>query len=252
MGGERRYGLRVAVLWALFFIMTAGTELGSGLTEAMLLARLGASNLGAAFILEALLRLGSTAGYLWFADRVRAGALFRGISWVNLAAGLALAGALAADLPGSVLLFYGAVRVLENILVLHWGVYLVDFFSVRETTRAFPVIYSAGRVASFAAGAALSGIAGASSAAWGVGLYLVSGAALLGLVSLIPEAAGAPGGNGGGSGRRRGTLQGLAEGWRYTVRTPLVRAMILASVAMVLMRRLLDSALGVRMEELFA
>jgi len=249
MTGSYRY--RVGVLWLLFLVMTAGTELGSGLTEAMLLSRIGASKLAHAFIIEALLRLVSTLGYLWFADRVRSRDLFRWISWLNLGIGLLLAGALAGEVSGAVLLFYCMVRVMENILILHWGVFLVDFFTVRESARAFPVVYSAARVAAFAAGLALSTTAAGSAMRLAVVLYLAAGGSLVVMVYLSRGAHAA-------SPRIRvgqtppKTLRGLLDGWRFIRRAPLVRYMVLASVAMVLMRRLLQYSLGEDLEAIFS
>ncbi len=233
-----RYGFRVAVLWILFFVMTIGTELGSGLTEAMLLSRIGASKLAHAFIIEALLRLGSTLGYLWFADRVRSPNLFRWISWLNLGTGFLLAGALAGEVSGAVLLFYCVVRVMENILILHWGVFLVDFFTVRESARAFPLVYSAARAATFAAGLALSSTAAGSAMQMAVLLYLVAGGALVVMVYLS-----------------RGAYLAsprIRVGRRFVRRAPLVRYMVFASVAMVLMRRLLQFAVGEDLETIFS
>ena len=251
-GHSARYRYRVVILWLLFFAMTVGTELGSGLTEAMLLSRIGASKLAHAFIIEALLRLGSTLGYLWFADRVRADTLFRWISLVNLVVGGALVFALVDELAGAVLLFYCVVRVLENILILHWGVFLLDFFTVRESARAFPLIYSAARVATFVAGAALSSTAGASSLRLGVFLYLVSGAALMAMIFLSRRAREASPRIRVGAAPGYSTLGGLMQGWRFIRQTPLVRYMVIASVVMVLMRRLLQFSLGEDLEAIFA
>jgi len=247
-----RYGFRVTILWLLFFVMTVGTELGSGLTEAMLLSRIGASKLAHAFIIEALLRLGSTLGYLWFADRVKSPALFRWISWLNLGTGFLLAGALAGEVAGAVLLFYCIVRVMENILILHWGVFLVDFFTVRESARAFPVVYSAARVAPFCAGLALSSTAAGSAMRLAVTLYLVAGGALVVMVYLSRGAHAASPRIRVGQPPPHKTLKGLVDGWRFIRQAPLVRYMVLASVAMVLMRRLLQYAVGEDLEAIFA
>ena len=249
---QNHYRYRVAILWLLFFVMTVGTELGSGLTEAMLLSRIGASKLAHAFIIEALLRLGSTLGYLWFADRVRSSDLFRWISWFNLASGFVLAIALWGEVAGAVLLFYCIVRVMENILILHWGVFLVDFFTVRESARAFPVVYSAARVATFAAGLALSSTAAGSAMQLAVVLYLFSGGALVVMIFLSRKAHAASPRIRVGKAPAYKTLRGLVEGWRFIRRTPLVRYMVLASVAMVLMRRLLQYAVGEDLEAIFA
>ncbi|MFH1532700.1 MAG: hypothetical protein ABIK09_18400 [Pseudomonadota bacterium] len=247
-----RYGYRVLILWLLFFVMTIGTELGSGLTEAMLLSRIGASKLAHAFIIEALLRLGSTLGYLWFADRVRSPKLFHWISWLNLGTGFLLAGALAGEVSGAVLLFYCVVRVMENILILHWGVFLLDFFTVRESARAFPVVYSAAQAATFAAGFALSSTAGGDAMRFAVGLYLVAGVALLVMVYVSRTAHAASPRIRVGKAPPHKTLQGLVDGWRFIRRAPLVRYMVLASVAMVLMRRLLQYAVGENLEAIFS
>ena len=254
MAGEQgvRYGYRVAILWLLFFVMTAGTELGSGLTEAMLLSRIGASKLAHAFIIEALLRLASTLGYLWFADRVRSTSLFRWISWFNLGVGGLLAFALAGEVAGAVLLFYCVVRVMENILILHWGVFLVDFFTVRESARAFPLVYSAARAASFTAGLALSTTAGGDAMRIAVLLYLGAGAALVVMVFVSRHAHALSPRIAVGSPPAHKTLKGLVEGWRFVRKAPLVRYMVLASVAMVLMRRLLQYALSEDLEAIFA
>ena len=48
------------------------------------------------------------------------------------------------------------------------------------------------------------------------------------------------------------TLGGLLQGWRFIRQTPLVRYMVIASVVMVLMRRLLQFSLGEDLEAIFA
>lgn len=246
-----KYNVRVGVLWLVLFMMSLGTDLGSGLTTSLLLARLGATKLGYAFVIEAGLRLLSALGYMGFADRISSGVLLRWLAVLNLVLGTVLGLASLLESSVAVLLFYCVVRVLGNMLTLHWGVYLIDFFTVREANRAFPLIYSATRVSVFVSGFALTMLSGALALPLAVGVYILAAAGMMFLVGRSNRALVDSPRIRVGRAAAGKTMAGLREAWNYGRSAPLVRYMIAASVTMVLVRRFINVGVGIQLETTF-
>lgn len=206
-----------------------------------------------AFILEAVLRLAATAFYFFLITK---NSYNRVMMFTTVVYGATLAGlwfSLRLEMSGSLTLFYAVERVAFKLIMLHWGVYVVDFFTVGESSTAFPFVYSAQPLGSVMAGIvlALNPLADLSH------LFLVC-AALIVLSLVIGRRAIAvrkesprinvlaPGEGGKGLAqavRRKagGMRAGFgAASWRYVFRAPVVRYMALATAALVLVRTLLQ------------
>lgn len=110
--------------------------------------------------------------------------------WLLVGMGALVVGAMATSrlvevaLPGwGMFLAYLLATSLGTFLVVHWGVLLLDGFTVGESRRAFPLVYAGGHVGSFVAGALMQ-LAGPWQAL--DLLVAIPGAAFLGLaVSLV-------------------------------------------------------------------
>ncbi len=147
---------------------------------------------------------------------------------------------------------YMSAIVLNTFIMIQWGVVLLDFFTVEESRRAFPLIYAGAHLGGFVAGILLRHLA----APLGTGnllLVVPCGAAILaavltGLSGRLHE------------GRR--WRQGEAPGRplsgpaalrkvRLIGRSPLLRAIAAATAVMVLLRLAMRTCYGAGFEEAF-
>jgi hypothetical protein len=230
---------RAAALWLVLLAVTASGELGAETLRALLLNRAGSDALPPAFILEAVVKLAAIPAYYALSHRISN----RRLMAVTIAVYLGVmffAGVAPAELVDRWLVpAYALEAVAQNLLVLHWGVYLVDFFTVRESTSSFAFIYSAqplgalvagvllmwhpfGRLADLLYVAALFSLAGLMLAARAGHRLAESPRLLIGPGGAVPTERGAA--------------------WRYVLSAPVVRAMAVATAVMVLARALLQVA----------
>ena len=238
------------MLWSLLFLLTLAFELGSDVIKALFLNRIGTAALPPAFVLEASLRLLATVLY-FFLLRRRSYARVMVVTTViyGLTLGFLLT-MLQSGASGQLTIFFALEQVAFKLLMLHWGVYVVDFFTVGESSTAIPAVYSAQPFGAVVAGLLL---------AWGPfedisWLLLVGALAIVGALALFP-----------GVHRARkesprvlldeppedddGTMQ--TGSWSYVLRAPVVRYMALATMSLVLVRAVLQVSAAYVMEEQF-
>lgn len=249
VGLEAGQWRRAVGLWALLLCVTAAFEFARGAVVSVFLERLGSRALAPAFVLEGGLRLVAAAAYFFLVKRLSYSRLM-GLTTAAYGAGLALLSfSLESGSDAGLMACFAMERVTFNLVTLHWGVYVVDFFTVRESSTAFPFIYSAEPLAALPAGLLLvflpDGIA--PSLLFAVPLLLV--AAAVGLIAWNRRlAVDSP----------RVAIHAAAEGkaaqakaWRYVMTAPIVRHMAIASAVLILVRADLEVSYGQVLEEMF-
>ncbi|MBM4355269.1 MAG: MFS transporter, partial [Deltaproteobacteria bacterium] len=146
---------RALALWLVLLAVTASGELGAETLRALLLDRAGSDALPPAFALEAVLKLTAIPAYFWLSRRFSNRQLMAVTIGLYAAVTALIALAPASLLSGWLVPAFALEAVAQNLLVLHWGVYLVDFFTVRESTSSFAFIYSAQPLGALVAGGLL-------------------------------------------------------------------------------------------------
>jgi len=147
---------------------------------------------------------------------------------------------------------YMSSIALNTFIVIQWGVVLLDFFTVEESRRAFPLIYAGAHVGGFAAGLLLRHLAVPLGTA-NLLVVVPAGAALLacllaGLSGRLRE------GRGWRQGERPGPPSRGLEAFgkiRLLGSSPLLRAIAAATAVMVLLRLALRTCYGAGFEEAF-
>ncbi len=232
---------RAVALWLVLLAVTASGELGAETLRALLLNRAGSDALPPAFALEALVKLAAIPAYYALSRRYSNRTLMAVTIVTYMAVTFLVAVAPSALLERWLVPAYALEAVAQNLLVLHWGVYLVDFFTVRESTSSFAFIYSAQPLGALVAGGLLI---------WhpfGRLADLFYAAALLSTVGLVlafragrrlSESPRVLVGTQGTETTSDGSERDAA--WRYVVKAPVVRAMAVATGMMVLTRALLQ------------
>ncbi len=241
---------RALLLWLLLFLLTLAFELGSDVIKALFLNRIGTKALPPAFVLEASLRLLATVLYFFL---LRHRSYARVMVVTTILYGVTLGFLLTMLQSGSsdqLTLFFALEQVGFKLLMLHWGVYVVDFFTVGESSTAIPAVYSAQPF-----GAVIAGVLLAwepfDDISW---LLLVGVAAIAGALAVYPAVHRA---------RKESPRVLLAEpeedddgtlepgGWSYVLRAPVVRYMALATVSLVLVRAVLQVSASYVLENQF-
>ena len=147
---------------------------------------------------------------------------------------------------------YMSAIVLNTFIVIQWGVVLLDFFTVEESRRAFPLIYAGAHLGGFLAGLLLRHLA-APLGADNLLVMVPGGAAVLASV-LVALSGRLREGRGWRQGERaRSPLPGLAalRKIRLLGTSPLLRAIAAATAVMVLLRLGLRYCYGAGFEEAF-
>jgi len=249
VGLEKNQWGRACTLWALLLCLTMAFELGSETIKALFLDQIGSSALPPAFVLEAGLRLAATALYFFL---VRRNSYNRVMAFTTVIYALAL-GVLLLMLKsghtGGLTLFYAIERVAFKLAMLHWGVYVIDFFTVGESSTAFPFIYSAQPLGSVAAGLVLA-LNPLSDLSY---LFIVAIVLVLASLLLLRRAVKV----------RSESPRILVESpdsdragmwkaaWVYAWKAPVVRYMALATIGLVFVRMLLQVSGAYVMENMF-
>jgi AAA family ATP:ADP antiporter len=147
---------------------------------------------------------------------------------------------------------YMSAIALNTFIVIQWGVVLLDFFTVEESRRAFPLIYAGAHLGGFAAGLLLRHLAAPLGTA-NLLVVVPGGAALLaalltGLSGRLREGRGWRQGERAASPSRGRAAFGKI---RLLGTSPLLRAIALATAVMVLLRLALRTCYGAGFEEAF-
>lgn len=173
---------RVALLSAAYACVVLMQRSTEGTSLSLFLDQLGAKQLPFTFLAVSLIDIPLAFAYMALARRFDR-------RWLLVALGVTLAAAMVmARVVGSFdpatgfFAAYLASTSLGTFLVIHWGVLLLDAFTVEESRRAFPLVYAGGHVGSFGAGASMQ-LAGPWSS-WDL-LVAVPAIALLGVVLLM-------------------------------------------------------------------
>lgn len=148
----RRRVVLLAVAYAFLVLLHRSAEATS---LSLFLDHLGAKSLPLTYLVVSLVDVPLAFGYMHLARRANRRWMTAGLgaALVLLLAGARLLGL--AEPGWGLFAAYLAATSLGTFLVIHWGVLLLDAFSVDESRRAFPLVYAGGHVGSFAAGAAM-------------------------------------------------------------------------------------------------
>lgn len=146
---------RVAVLAVAYALLVLLQRSAEATSLSLFLDHLGAKRLPETFVAVSLIDVPLAFAYMYLARHLNR-------RWFLVGLGGALVGALAGARLLSILdpgwgLFvaYLGAATLGTFLVIHWGVLLLDAFTIDESRRAFPLVYAGGHVGSFLAGAAM-------------------------------------------------------------------------------------------------
>ncbi len=234
VGLQPRQWRRAITLWALWFCLAAAFELARGTVMSIFLERLGSRELAPAFVLEGVLRLAAAALYLFLVKRVSYSKLMTLAAGAYAVSLLMLISVLGAESNQGLMFFFVVERVSLTLIMMHWGVYLVDFFTVRESATAIPFVYSAQPLGALPAGVLLAFCPGLSESDLffiPVALVVASTLFIWRTARLLPE-----------SPRIRVAPQTAVKGEvrRYLLRAPVVRYMALATAVMVFVRASLE------------
>jgi hypothetical protein len=249
VGLPRAQWRRSLLLWLLLLLLTLASEVGSDTIKALFLNRIGSKALPPAFALEAALRLLATGVYFLLLRRRSYARVMSATTVLYAGTLLTMLFLLQTDDTVSLTLFFALEQMGFKLILLHWGVYIVDFFTVRESATAFPFVYSAQPLGSVIAGFILAW-APVEEMSW---MLLVSLAALIGALLLYPTAHGARS----ESPRLRvhapesDAPSPWRVAWGYVWRAPVVRYMALATVALVLVRSVAQVAGAYVLEQQF-
>ena len=151
---------RVLLLASTYACLVLMQRIAEATSLSLFIESIGADSLPLSYLAVSLVDLPLAFAYMHMAKRTsRRGMMVR------------LAGALVVALVVARLLVfvspqagmfaaYLSATTLSTFLVIHWGVLLLDVFSVDESRRAFPLVYAGAHLGSFAAGAAMRFLAG--------------------------------------------------------------------------------------------
>jgi len=151
--------------------------------------------------------------------------------------GLAVLG-IADARPGWAVAAYVAHEVASTIVTIHWGVFLLSHLGGSSAMRGVPAVYAASRAGAALAGLAIGPLVGLAGTAAGLGLAggCFAVAALLALGTRRGERTSLDSVPPGGSEEPR---RAAVSAWRLMARSPLLRAIAVATAAMILTRVLL-------------
>lgn len=143
--------------WLFYGTLAMMLQLGESLSMSLFLKRLGIQYLPMVYITVALLNILFSTLYTFIADRISNRSLF---VLIILLSGLGFLGVtlLSQTLESPTLygLFFIIRETSFTLLILHFGLYVRDFYSSEDSERTFPVIYASGRIGGLCAGAALT------------------------------------------------------------------------------------------------
>ena len=245
-GGQWR---RASTLWLLLLCLTFAFELASETIKALFLDEIGSKALPPAFALEAALRLGATALYFLLIRKTSYHSVMGATTLIYVAILVTLMLMLKSGMTGGLTAFYALERVAFKLIMLHWGVYVIDYFTVGESATAFPFIYSAQPLGSVGAGVLLA-VNPLDDLSY---LFIIAiAAALISLVCLRRATkvladspriqVKAPG---------KDPAEKWRAAWTYAWKAPVVRYMALATVGLVFVRALLQISAAHVMETTF-
>ena len=169
MSGEP-VGTRVAWrLWVGLAALSCVLEAARIVSEAMFVSRIGLGPLPGMFALQALLRVGASWVYVRLADGRSPKTVF-GFLLLGLAVFLGLPAA-ASAYQGRALWYatvYAAVEAADTIVKIHWGVFVLQIFAVRDAGRFLPIIYTASALGRAGGGALVRTAAPLGLMGWSV------------------------------------------------------------------------------------
>jgi hypothetical protein len=228
---------RVAVLTLLYSLVVLMLRSAEGASLSLFLEHLGVENLPYTFLAISLVDLPLAFVYMKLSPRIPNRALLAGLA-ILLAA--CLGGArLLADIHTGAGLFaaYTAATIFNTFMVIQWGVVLLDFFTIEESRRAFPLVYAGAHLGGFGAGLLLRHLAlpiGSANL-----LVIVPGAAALLVAALAALTGRLREGRAWRQGEaRRTTLPALSALGKLALfrKSSLLRAIAAATAVMVLLR----------------
>ena len=229
----------VGALWALAILFSAALVINDGVAQTLLLERLGVQRLPLMFAITAALDLLGAVAYVGVVARLGHLTLMSALLVLGGAGTLGAWALLRSETPIAYGVLFAFSEVLQTLLKIHWGVVLLDHYSLAAGHRALPVIYTGARVGGLAGGLILGPLARPVGPR---NMLLVSGPLLL-LSGVghrlaprprrtLPEVEGAPP----APDQPRSIIGRLQLGVRSLSRSPLIRATAVATATMVLCR----------------
>lgn len=234
---------KTAWLSILFFLLVNGIFFGRNARDSIFLVKVGLAALPYAYMLNAVLAIGSALIYAMFVDKLDRFKLVRSILilFIGSLAGIYLV------LPFEMKWFYWATYSLVQViwlmsLMMFWT-FAADFFDVVQSKRIFPMIGIGGLVGMITSGL----IAKPLVRTFGTEKLFVAWAVLLGLAMAVvstlrasrPAAKPAPA-RAGARQSQTSQWEQLKEGFRNVRRTPLLLNMVVMILALWLVFTIID------------
>jgi ATP/ADP translocase len=143
----------VVYFWLFYGVLVMMLQWGESLSVSLFLKRVGVEQLPVLYMVVAVLNVVCSTLYTFVADRMSNRQIFVGI--LALSGGSFLLASLLSQWtlhPLVFALFFIVRDVSFTMLILHFGLYIRDFYNSADSERMFPVIYASGRVGGLAAG----------------------------------------------------------------------------------------------------
>lgn len=169
------------VLAGLQACLVAMVKTAEGGALSLFLGHLGADRLPLTFLVISLIDVPLTLLYMQVARHIRTRRLLGGLALTLVLLMAGARGLFDVHLGAGLALAYVAATILNTFIVIQWGVVLLEFFTVEESQRAFPLVYVGSHLGSLVAGLALRHLVGSV----GTENLLVFGPMVLGVVALI-------------------------------------------------------------------
>lgn len=150
---------RVLVLTLLYSLVVLMLRSAEGASLSLFLEHMGVEKLPYTFLAISLVDLPLAFVYMKLSPRIPNRTLMAGLALLLIVC-LGSARLLAGINQGAGLFMaYMAATIINTFMVIQWGVVLLDFFTVEESRRAFPLIYAGSHLGGFFAGLLLRNLA---------------------------------------------------------------------------------------------
>ncbi len=244
---------RVIVLFFLYTTLVIMLRSAEMTSLSLFLGHLGVTKLPYTFLLVALVDIPLAALFLRLASAVPNRVILAVLALVMAA--LAGCGRLLmdVDLGAGLFLAYTSVTVITTFVMIQWGVVLLDYFTVEESRRAFPLIFAGAHMGGLLSGLAVRQLAGPLGTRDLV-FYLPAASAALAVI-LVVAAGRIEEGRAWRQGESPGDQGPVSMGGLANLgllgSSPLLASIAFSTAAMVLLRLFLRYSSGAGFEEAF-
>ncbi len=232
---------RTAYLAVLFFLLVNGIFFGRNARDSIFLVKVGLASLPYAYMLNAVLAIGSAFVYAMFVDKLDRFKLVRSILLIFITALVTIFFGLKTEFRWFYWATYSIVQVIWIMSLMLFWTFAADFFDLVQSKRIFPLIGMGGLVGMITSGLIAKPLVNAFGTeklflAWAVLL----GAGLLVVNALVPLRPAASKPRAKKREASRSQAEQFLEGIRNVRRTPLLINMVVLILALWIVFTLID------------